>query len=78
MRATCSASGAVGTTLTQRLEEAGLVSRDTGHAVHAGQPVALTDAGRAALFAARRPPTTHVAKPPARPGAWPSTPARRR
>jgi hypothetical protein len=62
----------------QRLEGAGLVSRDTGHAVHAGQPVALTDAGRAALFAARRPPTTHVPKPPARPGAWPSTPARRR
>ncbi|RST11508.1 hypothetical protein E2C00_24425 [Streptomyces sp. WAC05374] len=62
----------------QQLEGAGLVSRDTGHAVHAGQPVALTDAGCAALFAARRPPTTHVPKPPARPGAWPSTPTRRR
>ncbi|MFJ7164083.1 hypothetical protein ACIQUV_01085 [Streptomyces globosus] len=62
----------------QRLEEAGLVVRDTGHPVHAGQPVALTDAGRAALFAARRPPTTQAPKPPARPGAWPSTPARRR
>ncbi|MET9507704.1 hypothetical protein ABZX62_04345 [Streptomyces flavidovirens] len=62
----------------QRLEDAGLVSRDTRHPVHAGQPVALTDAGRAALFAARRPPTTQVPKPLARPGAWPSTPARRR
>ncbi|MEU3299747.1 hypothetical protein ABZ729_07980 [Streptomyces sp. NPDC006678] len=39
----------------QRLEGAGLVSRDTGHPVHAGQPVALTGAGRAALVAARRP-----------------------
>ncbi|MDH2388600.1 hypothetical protein QCN29_07340 [Streptomyces sp. HNM0663] len=61
----------------QLLESAGLVSRDTRHPVHAGQPVALTDAGRAALFAARRPPTTQVPKPLARPGAWPSTPARR-
>lgn len=60
----------------QPLEDAGLVSRDIRHPVHAGQPVALTDAGRAALFAARRPPTTQVPKPLARPGAWPSTPAR--
>ena len=50
----------------QRLEVAGLVVRDTGHPVHAGQPVALTDAGRAALFAARRTPTTQAPKP----GAW--------
>ncbi|AWK11634.1 hypothetical protein DDQ41_25000 [Streptomyces spongiicola] len=63
----------------QPLEDAGLVSRDTSHPVHAGQPVALTDAGRAALSAARRTPTTTQApKPPARSGAWPSTPVRRR
>ncbi len=62
----------------QRLEGAGLVSRDTSHPVHAGQPVALTDAGRAALAAARRPATTQVPKTAARPGAWPSTPAHRR
>ncbi|MET8561278.1 hypothetical protein ABZV75_12065 [Streptomyces flaveolus] len=62
----------------QRLEAAGLVVRDTGHPVHAGQPVALTDAGRAALFAARRTPTTRAPTLPARPGTSPSTPARRR
>jgi hypothetical protein len=62
----------------QRLEDAGLVVRDTGHPVHAGQPVALTDAGRAALLAARRTPTTHAPKVPARSGTSPSTPAQRR
>lgn len=63
----------------QKLEDAGLVARDTSHPVHAGQPVTLTDAGRAALVAARRRPTTPlVPKPPARPGAWPSTPTQRR
>ncbi|MET7737325.1 hypothetical protein ABZT02_39280 [Streptomyces sp. NPDC005402] len=62
----------------QRLEAAGLVVRDTGHPIHAGQPVALTDAGRAALFAARRTPTTQAPKLPARPGVSPSTPAQRR
>ncbi|WP_406498233.1 hypothetical protein OG936_27580 [Streptomyces sp. NBC_00846] len=62
----------------QRLEDARLVVRDTAHPVHAGQPVALTDAGRAALFAARRTPTTQAPKVPARPGASPSTPAQRR
>ncbi|MGP3756919.1 hypothetical protein [Streptomyces sp. IBSNAI001] len=62
----------------QRLEDAGLVVRDTGHPVHAGQPVALTDAGRSALFATRRAPTTRASKPPARPGTSPSTPAQRR
>ncbi|MET7684375.1 hypothetical protein [Streptomyces sp. NPDC005423] len=62
----------------QRLENAGLVVRDTGHPVHAGQPVALTDAGRAALFAARRTPTTQAPKLPARPGTRASTPAQRR
>ncbi|MGW7005903.1 hypothetical protein ACWGCW_24630 [Streptomyces sp. NPDC054933] len=62
----------------QRLESAGLVSRDTGHPVHAGQPVALTDTGRAALVAARRPKTTEAPKAAARPGAWPATPTHRR
>ncbi|MGQ4417317.1 hypothetical protein ACN6LA_003458 [Streptomyces sp. SAS_269] len=61
----------------QRLEDAGLVVRDTDHPVRAGQPVALTDAGRAALFAARRTPTTQAPKVPARPGTSPSTPAQR-
>ncbi|WP_406391089.1 hypothetical protein OG806_06945 [Streptomyces sp. NBC_00882] len=62
----------------QRLEDAGLVVRDTDHPVHVGQPVALTGAGRAALFAARRTPTTQASKVPARPGTSPSTPAQRR
>ncbi|MFJ1551741.1 hypothetical protein [Streptomyces sp. NPDC088246] len=62
----------------QRLEGAGLVSRDTGHPVHAGQPVALTDAGRAALAAARRLTTPQAPTTAARPGAWPSAPAPRR
>ncbi|TCR22987.1 hypothetical protein [Streptomyces sp. BK205] len=38
----------------QHLEEMGLVARDTAHPVHAGQPVTLTDAGRAVLTAPRR------------------------
>ncbi|MEU9426512.1 hypothetical protein AB0D87_27330 [Streptomyces sp. NPDC048342] len=62
----------------QRLEDAGLVVRDTAHPVHAGQPVALTDAGRAALFAARRTPTTQAPKLPARSGTPPTTPTQRR
>ncbi|MEU2131790.1 hypothetical protein [Streptomyces sp. NPDC018352] len=62
----------------RRLEGAGLVTRDTSPPVHAGQPVALTDAGRAALAAAHRLPATHVPLPSARPGAWPSAPAQRR
>ncbi|WP_062640923.1 hypothetical protein [Streptomyces maremycinicus] len=62
----------------QWLEDAGLVVRDTDHPVHAGQPVSLTDAGRTALFAARRTPTTQAPKVPARPGTSPSTPAQRR
>ncbi|MFK0113876.1 hypothetical protein [Streptomyces sp. NPDC091217] len=61
-----------------RLEDAGLVVRDRGHPVHAGQPVTLTDAGRAALFAARRIPATRAPKVPAPPGTSPSTPAQRR
>ncbi|MER7963786.1 hypothetical protein [Streptomyces ardesiacus] len=62
----------------QQLERAGLTVRDTSHPVHAGQPVSLTDAGRAALLDARRTLTTHAPKSPARPGASPSTPAKRR
>ncbi|MFH8751898.1 hypothetical protein ACH4GK_33550 [Streptomyces rimosus] len=62
----------------QRLEGAGLVSRDTSHPVHAGQPVALTEAGRAALTIVHRTAANQVPKATARPGAWPSTPARRR
>ncbi|MFJ1652665.1 hypothetical protein ACIOC2_14865 [Streptomyces sp. NPDC088337] len=60
----------------QHLEEAGLVVRDTTRPVHAGQPVALTDTGRAALYAARRPLSTQ-APVPGRPGVWPTTPAQR-
>ncbi|MGW1194493.1 hypothetical protein ACWD4B_01340 [Streptomyces sp. NPDC002536] len=59
----------------QRLEESGLVQRDTSHPVHAGQPVTLTDAGRTALSGSRH------ANPPAAPahrtGAWPPTAAAR-
>ncbi|MFJ4703657.1 hypothetical protein ACIP6I_02185 [Streptomyces anulatus] len=62
----------------QRFEGAGLVVRDSGHPVHAGQPVALTDAGRAALLAARRTPAAQRPKTTAPTGAWPSTPAPRR
>ncbi|MDV9194377.1 hypothetical protein [Streptomyces sp. Wh19] len=62
----------------QRLEGAGLVSRDTGHPVHAGQPVALTDAGRSALAAARRLTTPQAPATAARPGAWLSAPTHRR
>ncbi|MEU9155079.1 hypothetical protein AB0D59_32110 [Streptomyces sp. NPDC048417] len=61
-----------------RLEEAGLVVRDSGHPVHAGQPVTLTDTGRAALVAARRTSTTQAPTVPARPGMSPSAPAQRR
>ncbi|MFJ6017281.1 hypothetical protein [Streptomyces sp. NPDC092952] len=61
----------------RRLEDAGLIARDTGHPVHAGQPVVLTDAGRAALFAARRVPTTQKPRGPARPAASPSPTAHR-
>ncbi|MER6531710.1 hypothetical protein [Streptomyces sp. NPDC001508] len=52
----------------QRLEAAGLVSRDTDHPKHTGQPVTLTDAGRRAL-AARR--SAVPAPPSPRPGTWP-------
>src|SRR5690606_6911325 len=44
----------------QKLERAGFIVRDTSHPVHAGQPVSLADAGRAALLDARRTPTTYA------------------
>ncbi|MFC7908296.1 hypothetical protein [Streptomyces nigra] len=54
----------------QHLEEMDLVERDTAHPMHAGQPVTLTDAGRAVLTAPRRagpPGTTPAPLPPALP-----------
>ncbi|MBC9719232.1 hypothetical protein H9Y04_42645 [Streptomyces sp. TRM66268-LWL] len=51
----------------QRLEAMGLVERDRAHPVQAGQPVALTDIGRAALTEPRRsgpPGTTPAPVPP--------------
>ncbi|MGW1224852.1 hypothetical protein [Streptomyces sp. NPDC002530] len=63
----------------RRLEDGGLVTLDTSHPVHAGQPVVLTDAGRAALVAARRRPTTLEPKlPPPQSTGPPSTPRQRR
>ncbi|CCA58925.1 hypothetical protein SVEN_5639 [Streptomyces venezuelae ATCC 10712] len=59
-----------------RLETAGLVHRDTNHPLHAGQPVALTDAGRAALAA--RPSSRVTSRPAPRPGAWPDAATRTR
>jgi hypothetical protein len=55
----------------QRLRAAALVDLDTTHPVHAGQPVTLTDAGRAALTAHRRSHQTPAPRPVPRPGAWP-------
>ncbi|WP_282697843.1 hypothetical protein [Streptomyces sp. CC208A] len=52
-----------------RLETSGLVQRDTTHPLHAGQPVTLTDAGRAALTI--RPSSRVASRPAPRPGAWP-------
>ncbi|MFG2996598.1 hypothetical protein [Streptomyces sp. NPDC048340] len=40
----------------ERLEQAGLVTRDTSHPLHAGQPVAVTASGLAVLAGSRRPP----------------------
>ncbi|MGW1771733.1 hypothetical protein [Streptomyces sp. NPDC002104] len=39
----------------ERLEQADLVVRDTSHPLHAGQPVLLTEVGRAVLAGARAP-----------------------
>ncbi|MFC7217599.1 hypothetical protein ACFQLX_05330 [Streptomyces polyrhachis] len=54
----------------QRLEAMGLVARDRAHPVQAGQPVALTDIGRAALTTPRPsgpPDATPAPVPPAFP-----------
>ncbi|MEU3599282.1 hypothetical protein ABZ714_11200 [Streptomyces sp. NPDC006798] len=61
----------------RRLERDGLVDCDTTRSLHAGQPVTLTGAGRAALAATLRcaPPYTPSAH---RPGAWPAPAARPR
>ncbi len=55
----------------QHLEASGFVTRDTGHPVHAGQPVALTEAGRAALARNRTRSTATTPAAP-RPGNWPA------
>ncbi|MFF3372069.1 hypothetical protein ACFYXF_03825 [Streptomyces sp. NPDC002680] len=60
-----------------RLEAAGVVARDDAHPLHAGQPVTLTDLGRA-LLASPRQPATPAAMPMRSPGAWPGSPAPRR
>ncbi|MDJ0464675.1 hypothetical protein [Streptomyces sp. H27-C3] len=61
----------------ERLEAAGLVSRDPERSVMAGQPVALTDAGRTALASSRRHRPAAAPAPP-RPGTWPAAPTRPR
>ncbi len=59
----------------QRLEAAGLVSRDVSHPVEAGQPLTLTETGRTALASSRRHlPAAAPAAP--RPGTWPTSPTR--
>ncbi|MHB6911351.1 hypothetical protein [Streptomyces sp. DB-54] len=56
----------------QQLEAEGLVSRDAGHPIHAGQPIDLTEAGRAALGRRTRPTAEPSATPARRPGAFPT------
>ncbi|MCE4948580.1 hypothetical protein LVX13_36655 [Streptomyces albulus] len=56
----------------QQLEAGGLVSRDAGHPIHAGQPIDLTEAGRAALSRRTRPTAEPSATPARRPGAFPT------
>ncbi|MFJ6438476.1 hypothetical protein [Streptomyces sp. NPDC091416] len=58
----------------QQLEAAGLVSRDMSRPAENGQPLALTDTGRAALSRSRG--TLSAATPPPRPGTWPTSPTR--
>lgn len=55
----------------QRLEEDRLVARDTSHPLIAGQPVTLTDTGRAALTVPRSAKAPGAAPAP-RPGTWPT------
>ncbi|KPI02881.1 hypothetical protein OK074_5031 [Actinobacteria bacterium OK074] len=61
----------------QRLENAGLVTRDTSHPLHAGQPVALTPAGRLALTERLADPAHSPAPAVRRPGAFPRPAPRR-
>ncbi|MFF4859879.1 hypothetical protein ACFY2N_33930 [Streptomyces rubiginosohelvolus] len=59
----------------QHLEANGLVKRDSSHPVQAGQPVTLTDAGRAVLTSPRRagaPGTVPGPLPPALPAVSPT------
>ncbi|MFJ5546716.1 hypothetical protein [Streptomyces sp. NPDC093225] len=62
-------------TVFQRLEAAGLVTRDTSRPIHAGQPISLSEEGRTTVTggARRDPVPTAVAAPSV--GSWP-TPAR--
>ncbi|WP_211265554.1 hypothetical protein [Actinacidiphila oryziradicis] len=46
----------------QRLAERSLVTRDESHPLYAGQPVTLTDAGRACLTGSRRTTATRAAR----------------
>ncbi|MEU3529077.1 hypothetical protein AB0E62_35360 [Streptomyces sp. NPDC038707] len=75
---TCASGTRIPYAHLQRLHSAGLVDIDTTHPVHAGQPVSLTDTGRAALAASRRPQLAQASPSAPRPGAWPSAPAQRR
>ncbi|GGZ40636.1 hypothetical protein [Streptomyces poonensis] len=61
----------------QQLESSGLVSRDTSHPLHAGQPVALTNVGRAALTGSRQ-ASTAASPATVRPGTWPAAARPRR
>ncbi|MFC0844717.1 hypothetical protein ACFH04_13515 [Streptomyces noboritoensis] len=57
----------------QRLEQHGLVARDTSRDLTVGQPVILTGTGRTALLGSNRKAPTPAAAAPARPaGAWPT------
>ncbi|MFF3088669.1 hypothetical protein ACFVRB_27015 [Streptomyces nojiriensis] len=56
----------------QRLEDAGLVIRDVSHPLHAGQPVLLTDSGRATVTGTTRAPATTAAPAP-QAGSWPTS-----
>lgn len=60
----------------QRLEEAGLVVRDTSRPLHAGQPVSLTESGRTTVTGTARPSVS--AAPAPRVGSWPAPSPRSR
>ncbi|WP_338932728.1 hypothetical protein WEB32_30385 [Streptomyces netropsis] len=62
----------------QRLEAQGLVNRDTTRPLHTGQPIALTDAGRACLTRTRQTtPTVQTVPTPAPVAAQTAQPHRR-